>query len=408
MRIAILTSGILPVPAVRGGAVETLTDYYLEYNGTHGLHDITVYSIHHKEVGCQQETDCHNGIGNHYQYIDTNSLFAKAGKQVTRLLHKLTPYHYSIEYFFRQALRKIACQHYDVIIIENRPGFGPGLRKKTDALLVYHLHNDMLNASTWHNSEIYQAATKIITVSDYIKNRVQTCCLHDTKTATVYNGIDIAQFSTDEAISRKALGFNADDFVLAFSGRLIPEKGILELIEAMTKLASCPKIKLMVMGSSFYGINNDEGGFIQKLKSMADTLSDRIVFTGYVRHEDMGKYLRAADVAVLPSTWDEPFGLTIVEGMAAGLPVITTNRGGIPEIVSEENAIILPYPANPGNDDDNEGKLSGQIADAILSLYRDAGKRAAMGRASQEAAAKFSKEAYARNFFEAIATVRDL
>ena len=45
MKIAILTSGILPVPAVQGGAVENLIDYYLEYNNQHRLHDITVYSI---------------------------------------------------------------------------------------------------------------------------------------------------------------------------------------------------------------------------------------------------------------------------------------------------------------------------------------------------------------------------
>ena len=45
MRIAILTSGILPVPAVQGGAVENLVDFYLEYNDRHRLHDITVYSI---------------------------------------------------------------------------------------------------------------------------------------------------------------------------------------------------------------------------------------------------------------------------------------------------------------------------------------------------------------------------
>ena len=48
MKIAIITSGILPVPAVQGGAVENLTDYYLEYNEQHCLHDITVYSVWQK------------------------------------------------------------------------------------------------------------------------------------------------------------------------------------------------------------------------------------------------------------------------------------------------------------------------------------------------------------------------
>ena len=50
MKIAILTSGILPVPAVQGGAVENLIDFYLEYNNIHKLHDITVISAYHKDV----------------------------------------------------------------------------------------------------------------------------------------------------------------------------------------------------------------------------------------------------------------------------------------------------------------------------------------------------------------------
>ena len=50
MKIAILTSGILPVPAVLGGAVENLIDFYLEYNNEHKLHDITVYSVSNKKV----------------------------------------------------------------------------------------------------------------------------------------------------------------------------------------------------------------------------------------------------------------------------------------------------------------------------------------------------------------------
>ena len=50
MKIAILTSGILPIPAVLGGAVENLIDFYLEYNEIHKLHDITVYSVYHPEA----------------------------------------------------------------------------------------------------------------------------------------------------------------------------------------------------------------------------------------------------------------------------------------------------------------------------------------------------------------------
>ena len=69
MKIAVLTSGILPVPAVQGGAVENLIDFYLDYNNHHQLHDITVYSVWHSEV------ETHSALQsavNHYIYIKVN------------------------------------------------------------------------------------------------------------------------------------------------------------------------------------------------------------------------------------------------------------------------------------------------------------------------------------------------
>ena len=63
MKIAILTSGILPVPAVQGGAVETRVGHLLEYNDLHKLHDITVYSVYHPAVEGHRLL---NSEGNHY------------------------------------------------------------------------------------------------------------------------------------------------------------------------------------------------------------------------------------------------------------------------------------------------------------------------------------------------------
>ena len=71
MKIAILTSGILPVPAVQGGAVEMLTDHLLEYNDRLRLHDITVYSVWHTDV---ERHPALQSEANHYRYINTTSL----------------------------------------------------------------------------------------------------------------------------------------------------------------------------------------------------------------------------------------------------------------------------------------------------------------------------------------------
>ena len=77
MKIAVLTSGILPVPAVLGGAVENLIDYYLQYNDVHQLHNITIYSCKHPD------TKNHPALKskvNHYHYVDTTSIIAKIRK----------------------------------------------------------------------------------------------------------------------------------------------------------------------------------------------------------------------------------------------------------------------------------------------------------------------------------------
>ena len=79
MKIAILTSGILPVPAVQGGAVENLIDFCLEYNDIHKIHEITVYSLYHPAL---KNHPALKSKTNHYHYIDTSSIFAKVLKYI--------------------------------------------------------------------------------------------------------------------------------------------------------------------------------------------------------------------------------------------------------------------------------------------------------------------------------------
>ena len=392
MKIAILTSGILPVPSVQGGAVETLIDYLLEYNDKHKLHDITIYSVYHPTV------DKHPALRsevNRYEYIDTISTTAKIRKRMHGILHRHTYYHYSIDYFLKETLSRIKGEKFDCIIIANRPGFALEMKHVPDTRIVHLLGNDFLNNEVPHSEELYRAASLIIANSNYIKSRVQTCNPDDTKCVTVYNGIDLSPFSVTPVITRETLGYDKDDFILAFSGRLIPEKGILELIEAMNMIKEEPRIKLLVMGSSFYGNDSSENPFVTELKTRAEGVRERILFTGYVRHDEIPDYLRLADVAVIPSTWEEPFGLTVVEGMAAGLPVITTNRGGIPEIVSKDNAIVIPFP----------GDFSGNLARAIMYLYHHKDEHKSMGKMSKFLSGKFSKETYAKNTFDAISRI---
>ena len=390
MKIAILTSGILPVPAVKGGAVENLTDIYLKYNDKQQLHDITVYSVGDETI--RQHPALQSKV-NHYHFIEVNSRWSKIRKRLYHWLHQNEEYyHYSIEYFLHQAIKHIRHQQYDMIILENRPAYALKLKKAMSAKLVYHLHNEKLDTTIPKHQEIYDAATRILTVSNYIKSRVITINPHDTKTQTVYNGIDLSAFCPKHDKNRKLMGLNDNDFVLVFSGRMNRDKGIAELIEAMELLKDYPEIKLMVIGSSFFGNATNESPFIKDLKDKAAPLKERIIFTGFIPYAQMPDYLQMADVAVIPSVWDDPFPTTVLEAQAMGLPIIATRRGGIPEEVTEENAILL-------NTDDH---FVENLTAAIQYLYEHPEKRQQMGESSLAHSKYYNKERYAKDFFKAL------
>ncbi len=391
MKIAILTSGILPVPAVKGGAVETLTDFYLEYNNKYHLHDITVYSISDKD------TINHPAIKskvNHYYFIDTKSIFAKIHKRIYHLFHKNEEYyHYTIEFYLYKAIKHLRKKQYDIILIENRPGYALKLKQITKTPLIYHLHNEKLTKEINCYQEIYEAATRIITVSNYIKSRVQTINTNDLKCITVYNGIDLNAFSTlTKTMERSEIGFKKDDFIMVFSGRITPEKGIEQLIDAMLLLQDIKQIKLLVIGNSFYGNTNNTDSYSHKLKLKAKSLADRIVFTGYISYNLIPSYLKIADIAVIPSIWNDPFPTTILEAQAMGLPIITTPLGGIPEETNTKNSIMIP----------NNEEFIENLANSIRRLYTHPEERAKMSIAALERSKYFNKERYARDFFNAI------
>ena len=388
MKIAILTAGVLPVPAVQGGAVENLVDFCLEYNNKYHLHDITVYSIAHPAT---KKHPALQSKSNHYYYVNLNSWIAKIKKKIYLRKHGGEEYyHYSVEYFFHEACKHISKHNYDVIIIENRPAFALKLRKRTRAKLVLHQENDYLNSKIEDCSEIYSSFSCIINTSAFVTQRVLSIDSNNNKCCTVLNGIDTQRFYKATAISRNRIGLNNDHFVIVYSGRLTQEKGIMELILAIKKIKDVVNCKLLIIGASAYGKDKFPTRFIRKLEEETEPIKDSVIYTGYVDYTEIPSYLKAANIAVVPSMWDEPFGLTVVEAMASGLPLITTRSGGIPEICEGVATIV------------ERENIVDNLANAILDLYKHPEKREAMAKASLERSKLFDKETYAKNFFAAI------
>ena len=388
MKIAILTSGIMPVPAVQGGAVENLIDFYLEYNKKRHLHDINVISIWHPDIRNLSEKKFN---ANHYQYVKQKGLLAKFIKYLYQKQHQNEYYHYTIEYYFEQAFNIIKKGAYDLIIVENRPGFVLKLKERTNIPCILHLHNDFLCTETSRAKEIYDAYHRIICVSDYITNRVQSISPSSIgKCKTIYNAIDLQRVENTIPAKRDYLGLSEKDFIIIFSGRLTEEKGILQLIQSIKRAQVIPSLKLVIIGASSYGRDEQPTPYIKQLMAESEPIKDNVVFTGFVNYDQVLSFLKMADIAVIPSMWEEPFGLTVVEAMAAGLPLITTRSGGIPEICEGVATIV------------ERDHIVNNLAAAILDLYQHPEKRKRMSAASLERSKLFDKETYAKNFFAAL------
>lgn len=389
MKIAIITSGILPIPAVQGGAVENLIDFYLEYNELHQLHEITVYSVYHPNVKSlikKQQTI-------HYHYISTQSLWYRIKKQIYKYTHKEFYYNYHLEYFLHEIIKDIKKQNFDAIIFENRPGFILPISRICKAKIILHLHNDLLNNTTPYATEIFNRCQYVLTVSNYIGKRVSTIQKSE-KIKTIYNGINLSVFKQQKTlpyITREKLNLTLDDFVLVYSGRIIPEKGIKELIQAMFLLKNIPQIKLIIIGGSFFGNNTMEDEYIRSVKELATPIMKQIRFTGFRPYSEIPSYLALANVCIVPSQWDDPLPTSVLEGMASGLPIVATQSGGIPEEVNQDCAYII-----------NKDNVVTEIAQCIKKLYQSPDICEKMGKASLLRSLYFNKERFGEDFLKKI------
>ncbi|MBM3260172.1 MAG: glycosyltransferase family 4 protein [Candidatus Sericytochromatia bacterium] len=158
------------------------------------------------------------------------------------------------------------------------------------------------------------------------------------KLAVIPNGIKADKFHFDfpDGLGfRRQIAMDHERLIL-FVGRMVPEKGGQVLIEALPNvLAKFPDAKAVIVG---------KGGFVDELKALAKhyRLGHKALFTGYVDDDTLLRLYRVSDAFVVPSLY-EPFGIVALEGMAAGLPVVASDAGGLWEIVEHDVTGISTY-----------------------------------------------------------------
>ena len=340
-KILVIVNGGLPIPSIKGGAIETLINLFVDDNEIKNKYDISIYSNY-----CDGIEKYANKYSNtHFYYIDTNNILYKISYAIRGVIRRFLKINIKSAFTARLLkMEKNSINNYDVILVENYISCIEPIAKKYNGKIVAHLHNDSIINAKYHNGVgIIDKCCKILTVSEFIKNRVNSV-KKTNKVEVVYNGIDRnlfkPNFNNREKL-RKKYGINKDDIVFLFSGRVCEEKGVLQLIEAFKKVASkYENSKLVIVGSSFFSENNDSP-FIKKLKDITSSMQDKIIFTGYIKHDNIHEIYQAVDVLMLPTMIEDAMPLTLLEGIACGLPAIVTDSGGMPEILGKDYKMIV-------------------------------------------------------------------
>jgi len=167
----------------------------------------------------------------------------------------------------------------------------------------------------------------------------------------------------------------ARDRTILFTGRLVPQKGADAFVTACARaLPGLPGWTAEMIGADRFATNSPETAYIRTLRAAAEPAGIRLL--GYRPHAEVLAALGRAAIAVVPSRWQEPFGLAALEALAMGAPLIAAPRGGLPEVAG--NAALYADP------DDIPA-----LAAAISALANDPARRAAAAAAGHTRARHF-------------------
>ncbi|MCS6958592.1 MAG: glycosyltransferase family 4 protein [Pseudanabaenaceae cyanobacterium SKYGB_i_bin29] len=222
------------------------------------------------------------------------------------------------------------------------------------------IHNDSQRYVSDQERRLASAACRVIVCSQYMLREVGWalgCPPH--KVDVIYNGINPEQayvppFDREEWRAQFA---PPDTKIIYYNGRLSHEKGIFVLLNAMPRVLQgmAGKVRCLIVGAG-------HPGHELFLKRQAEQLGikDKVIFTGFMADEDLPKLRSVADCAVFPSLY-EPFGIVALESFAAGVPVVVSNTGGLPEVVEDGVTGIVTKVNN-----------SQSLAEGILRVLQDA------------------------------------
>lgn len=306
-----------------------------------------------------------------------------------------------------QIARDIARQksNYNLVHIHNHFQLIASIRKYNPrAKIILHMHCEWLNRLNQKAiAKRLAQVDLVISCSDYVTNKIkERFPQYASICKTVNNGVDANYFVP--SLEKPSRHSHASPQLL-FVGRISPEKGIHDLIEAFIQVSvKYPQAILRIIGAHivvakellfdlqpepevqalryFYNIN-----YLEYVKSLVPAhLAERVIFIDELPQTQLLPYYQQADVVINPSL-SEAFGMSLVEAMATATPVVATKIGGMTEIVDDGVTGVLTEPGQPQ-----------ALAEAILKIIADPVRASAMGKAGRiKVQQRYSWEQIARS-----------
>lgn len=395
----------LPVPAIKGGAIESLLTTLIDQNEYEKKCKFIVVTIFDKEaVKLQKKYKYTEFVNVTEKKTDRFFIFLyKIIKKLTK--NEVAPIRLSRENY--RAFKKIKNMNIDYCICEggNYRDFYYISRWFGIEKMILHLHSEFMPGKY-----IEKSFKKYIAVSDFISERWRSRLNNkEVSIDVLYNCINQKQFkSRQDLIDIREKYHLKDKYIITFVGRIVPQKGVLQLINAFKK-ANIDNAVLLVIGSFNFG-ESTISAYSEKIMQMSRESNDRIICTGFIANNNLAAYLKASDMIVMPSLCQEAAGLVAIESLIMEKKLIVTKSGGVVEYAPEQYAYHIEKDVYINMKYDGEiddriientdwGEFEIKLGNLIKLIYENkiSGKRK-----PQEYIAEFNEVQYYAKFMEII------
>ena len=362
--------------------------------------DVLVYSglfeFSRREIICgvkyrRFSTRLDNRLIKRYQYIHS-------ALRIKRPLFSTDLWYTAYALKIAMDLRKQSC---DVVHVYNYPQFAWLIKRLNPKLrVVLNMHGEWLTQFAFTNlHQRLREIDLILTCSNFMtKSTAARFPDLANRCKTVPMGVSPDLFTVAGQAQRQE---TCPPRKLLYVGRISPEKGVHDLLDAFEIICrQYPDATLTVVGPEWVALREHivdpsldqslisrlapfyEKGYLSQLKQrLSPAAAKQVTFTGLVPYNEIAKYYAAADIYINPSLY-ESFGMSILEAMAAGLPVVTTRVGAVPELLPDQQNGLVVDLANPA-----------AIADAVVQLFANPDLCASIPRVARQVSRQFSWDA---------------